>query len=227
MLPVPLYISAGFILTTILAVFIFLMAIRHHGRALAIIGAWLTLQAGLALSGFYLPTAGLPPRFALSLLPPALFIVMLLVSRAGKSYLDGANLRLLTLLHVVRIPLELVLWALYLHGAVPKLMTFEGGNLDILSGISAIVMYYVGFVGGHVRRRLLLIGWNIVCLALLGNIVARAILSAPFSFQQFGMEQPNIALLHFPFIWLPACVVPLVLLAHLTALRQLLKMGIK
>jgi hypothetical protein len=37
-----------------------------------------------------------------------------------------------------------------------------------------------------------------------------------------GLREPNLAILHFPFVWLPACVVPLVLLAHLTAIRALL-----
>lgn len=38
------------------------------------------------------------------------------------------------LVNVVSIPVEIVLLLLYLHLAVPRLMTFEGGNIDILSG---------------------------------------------------------------------------------------------
>ncbi|MEO8588376.1 MAG: hypothetical protein ABI432_03330 [Flavobacteriales bacterium] len=64
--------------------------------------------------------------------------------------------------------------------------------------------------------------WNIACIGLLVNIVARAVLSAPFPFQQLAFDQPNIAVLYFPFVWLPCCVVPLVLLAHLATLRKLL-----
>ena len=40
-------------------------------------------------------------------------------------------------------------------------------------------------------------------LALLVNIVGNAILSAPFQFPQFAFDQPNHAVLYFPFIWLP------------------------
>ena len=36
-----------------------------------------------------------------------------------------------------------------------------------------------------------------------------------------GFEQPNVAILHVPFVWLPGGVVPLVLLAHVAALWQL------
>jgi len=58
-------------------------------------------------------------------------------------------------------------------------------------------------------------------LILLLNIVAIAILSAPSIFQQFGMEQPNLAIFQFPFVWLPSVVVPLVMFAHLVTIRRL------
>ena len=48
-------------------------------------------------------------------------------------------------------------------------------------------------------------------LGLLANIVIIAVLSFPSPIQQFGFEQPNIGLAYFPFIWLPAIIVPIVL----------------
>src|SRR4029078_4529517 len=105
---------------------------------------------------------------------------------------------------------------------VPSLMTFEGRNLDILSGITAPLVYYFGFVRKQMGRSLILI-WNFICLALLLNIVITAILSAPFRFQKLAFDQPNIAILYFPFIWLASFIVPVVLLAHLTAIRKLIK----
>ncbi|HVF96549.1 MAG TPA: hypothetical protein VM871_04480, partial [Flavisolibacter sp.] len=39
----------------------------------------------------------------------------------------------------------------------------------------------------------------------------------------FAFDQPNIAVLYFPFIWLPSFIVPVVLLSHLVCIRQLLK----
>jgi hypothetical protein len=67
---------------------------------------------------------------------------------------------------------------------------------------------------------------NIYCdydklvIALL-NIVINAVLSIPSPFQQFAFEQPNVAVLYFPFVWLPCCIVPIVLFAHLAAIKQL------
>jgi hypothetical protein len=100
-------------------------------------------------------------------------------------------------------------------------MTFEGRNLDIISGITAPVIYYFGFVKKKIGRTVLIL-WNLICLGLLVNIVTIAILSAPFTFQRFGFDQPNFAILLFPFVWLPGIIVPLVLFSHLAMLRQLL-----
>jgi hypothetical protein len=100
-------------------------------------------------------------------------------------------------------------------------MTFEGRNWDVLSGASALVIYWLLKMRRSVSAKSLLL-WNVGGLALLLNIVVNAVLSAPSPFQQFAFAQPNVAILHFPFVWLPSCVVPLVLLAHLAAIRQLL-----
>jgi hypothetical protein len=70
-------------------------------------------------------------------------------------------------------------------------------------------------------RKALLV-WNLICLGLLINIVTIAVITAPFPFQQLAFDQPNIAVLYFPFIWLPACIVPLVLLSHLVCIKVLL-----
>ena len=142
-------------------------------------------------------------------------------SKKGKQAMDGYNVKQLTLLHIVRIAVELGLYWLYLHKAIPGIMTFEGRNFDILCGLTAPLVYYFGYVKNTLSKSVL-IAWNIVCLLLLANIVVMAVLSAPLPIQQFGFNQPNIALLYFPFIWLPCGIVPVVLFAHMVALRRLL-----
>lgn len=124
------------------------------------------------------------------------------------------------LLHIVRIPVELVLFYLCEAKTVPMLMTFEGRNFDILSGISAPIIFYLAFHLKILGPRWLIL-WNFICLGLLLNIVINAVLSAPFQFQRFAFDQPNIAVLYFPFNWLPSVIVPIVLLSHLVVLRQL------
>ncbi|MBD2766816.1 hypothetical protein IC235_02790 [Hymenobacter sp. BT664] len=216
------YISTAFGLITGLAVALFYRATGNSWRFLALLLPWLLLQGALALSGFYLVTDAVPPRFLLVVVPPTLVIVALFLTTRGRAYLDSRlKTKALLLLHVVRIPVELILYALFLHKVIPQLMTFEGRNWDILAGLSAPLVYYHVFRNQPSANKLLLV-WELVGLALLLNIVVIAIFSAPSPVQRFAFEQPNVAILHFPFVWLPGCVVPLVLLAHLASLRQLL-----
>ncbi len=218
----PVYIAVLFIFTTILAVFIFCTSLRNPKNTLFVLLAWLALQGFVSLSGFYTITNSTPPRFVLLILPPFLFITLLFFTRKGRAYLDRLDIKRLTILHTVRILVELVLCWLYTYQAIPGLMTFAGGNYDILSGLTAPFIFFFGFIKNRLNTKVML-GWNFICLALLINIVVRAVLSAPFPFQKFAFDQPNRAILYFPFVWLPCCVVPLVLLAHLTTIRALLK----
>lgn len=217
----PLYIPIVFIATSLLTVGFFYLATKNSKKSLLILFCWMALHTILGLQGFYTVTDEIPPRFALLLAPPLLFIIGLFITAPGRRFIDSLDIKMLTLLHVIRIPIELVLFGLAAKKAIPELMTFEGRNFDILSGITAPLVYYFVFVKKQPNKNLLLF-WNFICLGLLVNIVINAVLSAPLPFQQFAFDQPNLALLYFPFIWLPCCVVPLVLLAHLASIRQLL-----
>lgn len=126
---------------------------------------------------------------------------------------------------MVRIPVEIGLYWLFIHRVVPGIMTFEGRNFDILCGLTAPLVYYFGYIKNVLNRKILF-AWNILSLLSLANIVSTAVLSAPFPIQQFAFDQPNIALLYFPFVWLPCCIVPIVLLSHLVAIKRLINPAI-
>ncbi|OOQ60503.1 hypothetical protein [Mucilaginibacter pedocola] len=217
----PLYVPVIFIATTILTLVLFYKATAFSKPVIILTLTWLAIQAALGLSGFYLNESTTPPRFGLVLLPPMVFIATRFLTQSGRSYIDRLDIRTLTLLHITRIPVELTLYWLFVHKAVPQVMTFEGRNFDILCGITAPIVYYFGFVKPVFGRKVLL-AWNIICLLVLANIVTTAVLSTPLPFQQFGFEQPNIALFYFPFVWLPGFLVPVVLFSHLVAIRRLM-----
>ena len=225
----PTYISIAFGLTTLATLILFYITIKRSttgSQRLTILAAliiWLILQAVLTLNNFYnTDTRSIPPRFVLLLLPPLLTILILFLAQKGRRFMDGLPLAPLTWLHIIRIPVELILYWLFLNKAVPELMTFTGRNFDILAGLTAPLIAYYGLQKQAPGRRTVLI-WNFIALALLLNIVINAALSAPFFFQQFAFEQPNIAVLNFPFTWLPGFIVPVVLFGHLASIRQLLK----
>jgi hypothetical protein len=217
----PIYIKVVFVLTTIATITIFYFAGKRMMIATITLIAWCFLQVIIGSSGFYLETAAMPPRFIFLVGPPLLVIVILFSIRKGKEFIDGLDPKVLTLLHTVRIPVEIVLYWLFVHGAVPELMTFEGRNFDILSGLTAPFVYYLGFVKKDLSGKAIAV-WNFICLALLINIVTNAILSVPTPFQKFAFDQPNVGVLSVPFNLLPACIVPLVLFSHLVVIRQLI-----
>jgi small-conductance mechanosensitive channel len=222
------YTTWAFALTTFFCIAFFLY-IAWHARptknflnALAMtLLLLLSVHAFLAASGFYLVTNGLPPRFIFAPVPTTLILILLFAFNK-KRFAGSLSLRLLTLLHVVRIPVEFVLFLLYKEGMIPQLMTFEGRNFDILSGLTAPVIVWLAFRNGKTNRVLLIV-WNFIALGLLINIVTNAILSLPTSFQQFAFDQPNRAVLYFPFIWLPAIIVPIVFVSHVLSLWESFK----
>lgn len=218
----PLFIPISFIATTLLTVWLFYRSSGKSGVVLIVLSMWLVIQMLIAFSGFYLITDLIPPRFGLLVVPPLIAILMLFATSKGREFLNRLDASWLTILHVVRVPVELVLFALFVYHLVPREMTFEGRNLDILSGLSAPLVFLFGFKMKKVSRSLI-IAWNILCLGFLFNIVGHAILSLPTPFQRVAFGQPNKALLYFPFVWLPCCIVPLVLLAHLATLRKLVR----
>ena len=217
----PVYIHLIFILATGLTFFIVYKSTNGSQRAVWLICAWLAIHSMLSLYGFYKNTSQMPPRFLLLLIPPLLLIIVLFATPSGRKVLDSFNTRYLTLLHIVRIPVEVILLLFSIHKVVPELMTFEGRNFDIFAGLTAPLIYYYGFVKKRLGVKTLLF-WNFICLILLFNIVIHAILSAPFPFQQFAFGQPNIAVFYFPFVWLPGFIVPVVFFAHLVTIRKLL-----
>ncbi len=224
----PAYVSIVFILTTFATVGFLLQAVKAAGMEsrpakvlLFLLPLWIIFQCVLASGGFYLDVSFAPPRLVVFGVLPAVatLIAFLLFAR---EFVSRMPVRLLTLLHVVRIPVEIVLYWLFLGGKVPQIMTFAGVNYDIVSGILAIVVSLAAFRGSTVNLPLL-IGYNILGLILLAIIVSVAASSVPGPMQQMSFEQPNIAVLHFPYILLPTVIVPIVLFSHLAVLYKTLR----
>lgn len=130
------------------------------------------------------------------------------------------NTKILLSVHILRIPVELVLFQLFLQNKIPNLMTFKGWNFDILIGISALVILLYQLTSKRKMNRQFLIVWNIIGIVFLMFIVSLAILSSPLPIQQFAFDQPNIGLLEFPYCFLPTCIVPIVLMSHILLLNE-------
>ena len=229
----PGYISTIFILTTFLTVGFLLYAVRQTvfettpaKILIFLLAFWLILQAILSLGGFYLNTSSVPPRLFAAAVLPALLLIILYFIFFRKNFIEPLPLKILTLLHIIRIPVEIVLFWLFQEKLIPQAMTFEGRNFDILAGVTAPIIYLISFRRGKINR-LLLIVWNIFALLLLLNIIFTSIAAFPSPMQQIAFDQPNRAVIYFPFIWLPAVIVPIVLFSHLASLWKLLKNSLR
>ncbi len=227
----PTYISLTFGLTTIATLLLFIWTIKNsnaeqtRNKATPIfigLTLWLTIQAILTYKSVYnSDTNSFPPKIMLiGILPTILTVIFLFATSKGRKFIDSLPLKNLTYLNIVRIPVEIILFWLFLNKAIPELMTFEGRNFDILAGITAPLIAYFGLTKAKLNQQTILI-WNFLCLGLLVNIVVNALFSAPSPIQKFAFDQPNIAILNFPFSWLPTFIVPIVLFGHLTSIRQL------
>lgn len=184
---------------------------------------WLAFQAFLGNSLFYTKNLDqLPPRAALLAGPLFILFIILFSTKKGRAFIDSLPLLQTTWLNVIRIPVEIGLYWLALGKAVPELMTFAGRNFDIIGGLTAPFVAYFGIQKGMMSRNALL-GWNILMLVFLLQIIISAIGSVPSPIQQFGFDQPNVAILYFPYNWLACFMAPIVLFGHLVSIRQLLK----
>jgi hypothetical protein len=215
----PASLAAFFLFTTLLSLLAFAKAVRGSKITLVLSILWIAAQSAIAASGFYLSTQTLPPHFLLAVAPPILVIVAFFLTSSGRSFLETMDLKWCVLFHTIRICVELNLYWLFLDKQVPALMTFERGNLDILVGLTAPLIWWA-FSSGRIGKRGLLL-WNALSLLSVLNAFARAMLSAPFRFQRFAFDQPTVAIFHFPFVLLPAFIVPAALLCHLAVFKKL------
>lgn len=218
----PFYVTAVFIFATLLTLYLFYKASKENLKSLMIIAGWMTIHSAIAATGFFTVENSLPPRFLLLVIIPVIGIITTFSTTKGRFFTDGFDVKRLTLLHSVRVAIEVVLFWLFLSKAMPQLMTFEGRNFDLIPGITAPLIYYFAFVKGKIGKKTIL-AWNVICLAILLFTVVNAILSAPTPLQLISFDQPTIAVFYFPFVWLPGIVVPIVIFSHLISIRLLMK----
>lgn len=219
---IPTIISVLFLSIVVVTTFLFYKTNNSNKKALVFIILWAILHSILALNNFYLinETATFNP-FVFILIPSFSIILYTAFSKKGKQLYQKRNVLISPVIHVIRILVELFLHYLFLKELIPKEMTFEGRNFDIVIGISAIIIIIMcRFL--QLPKQLLLL-WNYTGLAFVLFILVNGILASPITYKMFHFSQPNVAILYFPFILLPAIIVPIVIYTHLTDIILLTK----
>jgi hypothetical protein len=186
---------------------------------LAILFAYIAIPGHLARTGALDAWDATPPPGLLLVAGLSALTVLIVFSAVGTRIVDGVPLGAIVLLQSFRIAVEWLLHRLYLEGSVPVQMTWSGRNLDVVSGLTGLLLGLALLRGVRVPRAVVL-GWNVLGLALLTNIVLVAVLATP-ALHRFPGGPPNLLPSTFPWVWLPSFLVQVALGSHLLVFRRL------
>lgn len=150
-----------------------------------------------------------------------LFAIALALSPVGKRLAGGLSLALLLGFQGFRVPLEVVLHSWYSQGSLPVQMTWEGQNLDIISGL--LGLGYALLAARSTLPRSAAWAANSVGLLLLLNVMRIAVTSGPLPMLRTFMNHPPLLLVcYLPYGWIVPFCVSAALFAHLMTVRKLL-----
>ncbi len=193
---------------------------RAAFRVLVGLSVWFIYAGLIGYSGVVRNTAMRPPGIVFLIVPVIVFLIVFIVRSSASARVALAfPLWIILGTQCFRIGVELFLHQLWIDGLVPKMLTFEGANVDIYIGASAPLIAWLS-TRGRLGIRLAL-AWNVLGLLALSNVVIRSVLTAPGPFNLIHAEVPNLMMGTFPFMFIPGFFVPLALVLHVLALRAI------
>lgn len=184
---------------------------------LLILVGWLMLTAGLSLMEIVSPTmlAGLT---GISLIG-VLYVyksrkLMQVVQKMPKNWLVN--------IHFLRIFTEMIMWFMYndVTHRVPRHLTFEGGNFDIIIALTAPFIAQRCFKA-RTWPKSYATAWNYLGILFITGIYVMIILTSQSSLRFFTDDYLSSFTLMMPFIWIPTFTLPLFLLFHLLSIKQI------
>ncbi len=181
---------------------------------------WLLYVGGLSWFGVVRDPTLRPPGVSYIVGPAFLFVLLVVVrSRAAGRIARTIPLSLLIGFQIYRIGVELFLHQLWREGLVPRMLTFEGANVDVWIGVSAPLAAWLSARGRNGERLALV--WNVLGLAALANVVVRSALTAPGSLHLLDAEVAKRAIGTFPYTFIAGFFAPLAVALHVLALRAI------
>ena len=146
--------------------------------------------------------------------------IVLGLSRIGAKMKDHLAISSLIAFQTFRLPLEIVLHDWYRSGTIPRTMTWEGSNWDVLTGVLAVCC--LPFVG---RRLWVAWAFNAIGILLLLNVVRVAVMSSPVPFG-WNVEPPLELIVQLPYAFIVPICVGGAFLGHVLLTRKLWKLGL-
>jgi hypothetical protein len=214
-----------------------LLAIRRawpneSARPLTITGAGLALMLTLTAVGAetgFLASLTQSPAIALYLGGSNVLVLILALSPVGARIAQHVPIGWIVVYQAFRLPLELVLHSWYEQGVLPIQMTYEGMNLDIITGILALILGPLLPRLNARARYWATAGFSLVGLGLLLNVGQVAVRSTPSPLRTFSNDPPVLLAFHAPYTWIVPVCVSGALFGHVLVIRWLLsqaKLGV-
>jgi len=195
---------------------------RIAGVITAALFGWFLYVGWIGYFGLLQNITMRPPGATFLLLPVVALIVIFIwriCSPAGERAALAIPLWILVGTQCFREVVELFLHELWQAGLIPKMLTFAGANLDIYVGASAPLLAWLA-ARAKAGIRVALI-WNVLGLLVLANVVLRAVFTTPGPLNLIRAEVPDLMIGTFPFMFIPGFFVPLAVVLHVLALRQI------
>jgi hypothetical protein len=226
-------ITAALVASDIVITVLLLVGLRYVSRAerrpsiLVIGGAvvigWFALAIVLARAGVWETTSDdalRPPNIAFGIAVPTILGSLLVRSQTFKRWIGRVPLHVLVGVQLYRVLGGLFLIA-YAQGDMPGEFALPAGIGDILVGLGAVIVAVVLLKRGEQRARSLVLAWCAFGILDLVVAVATGFLSAPSPLQQLAIDDPNAAIVSYPFVLIPTFLVPVSIILHVYVIARL------
>ncbi len=187
----------------------------------ALLGTWFLAVTAAAVSGAWLDLAA--PR-ALGYIVPAL-LLSFVVWRAGwlQAAVQTMSPAAIPWLQTLRIGGGLTIIAAWALGLAPWGWAALAAAGDVLVGLGAAAVAFLLGTGLSWSRTAAQV-WNVFGLVEVAYVVVRGLLAAPGPQQRIFESPPNLLPAVFPFLYLPAFILPLTVVLHILSLQQLARL---
>ena len=122
----------------------------------------------------------------------------------------------------LRIFTELLLWFMFtdIGRWIPKQLTIEGYNFDIVIALAAPFIAYRCFKARSWPKSYA-VAWNVLGILMILNMYVLIILTSDSSLRMFIDGPSSRFVQDFPFVWMPTFTMPLFILFHLLSIKQI------
>ncbi len=187
-----------------------------------VVAGWFALAFALAHGGAFetTPQTTLPPAIAPGIVVPILVGCALLALEPVRRAIAQVPLHWLVGVQFYRVVGGVFLLA-WLQGDVPAQFALPAGIGDVLVGLAApfVALGLVRDGAGRAWPRVA--AWCALGIADLAAAVTVGFLSAPSSFQQLAISDPNAAITSYPLVLIPVFAVPASVVLHVYVLARL------